>query len=137
MNWLRFRGPLTVQSRQQKETSVRILITLTALLTLSACTAMLVGGSSGDGQSTGNDERTAVTAAADTGITTRIKGKLAADSSVSVFEIGVRTRKGIVTLTGDVGSFGAREQAARIAKNTNGVVAVNNLIVVEDRSVPK
>jgi osmotically-inducible protein OsmY len=51
-----------------------------------------------------------------------------------VFNIGVRTWEGTVTLTGTVGSYIARDQAESIAKGTGGVKAVNNLIVVEDRS---
>jgi osmotically-inducible protein OsmY len=49
----------------------------------------------------------------------------------------VRTYEGTVTLTGTVGSFVARDQAGRIAKQTSGVKNVNNQIVVEDRSAPK
>ena len=39
-----------------------------------------------------------------------------------------------MTLTGKVGSFRARNQAEMIARDTSGVRAVKNLIVVEDRS---
>ncbi|MCH9693659.1 MAG: BON domain-containing protein [Gammaproteobacteria bacterium] len=116
---------------------MRSVIALITLLALSACTTMLVGGASGGGSQSGGDKRGASVVAADSGITTQIKGKLSADQSVSVFDVGVKTRKGIVTLTGAVGSFSARERAAKIAKETDGVVAVNNLIVVEDRSDPK
>lgn len=116
---------------------MRIVITFAALLALSGCTAMLVGGASGGDYQSGEDKRGAGVVAADTGITTRIKGKLSADQGVSVFEVGVKTRKGVVTLSGAVASFSAREKAAEIAKGTDGVVAVNNLIVVEDRSDPK
>ena len=72
--------------------------------------------------------------ASDSTITTKIKGKYAADSVVSVFNIGVRTYEGTVTLTGTVGSYIARDQAALLAKETSGVVAVNNQIIVEDQS---
>ena len=116
---------------------MRHLITLFTLLALSGCTAMLVGGAPGGDYQSGRDKRGAGAVAADSGITTLIKGKLSTDPSVSVFDVGVKTRKGVVTLTGDVGSFVAREKAERIAKGINGVVAVNNLIVVEDRSDPK
>jgi osmotically-inducible protein OsmY len=51
-----------------------------------------------------------------------------------VFNIGVRTWKGTVTLSGTVGSYVARDQAEALAKDTGGVRAVNNHIVIEDRS---
>jgi osmotically-inducible protein OsmY len=53
---------------------------------------------------------------------------------VSVFNIGVRTYKATVTLTGTVGTIAARNQAESIARGVDGVKAVNNQIVIEDRS---
>ncbi len=97
-----------------------------------ACTATMVGGS-GDYR-VERDERDAAAVAQDTAITSTIKGKFAADTAVSVFDIGVRTWNGTVTLTGSVGSLRARETAEDIARSTNGVTAVNNLIDIEDRS---
>jgi osmotically-inducible protein OsmY len=101
---------------------------------LGGCTAMMVGGSAGGGYQTGKDERSVSVTTSDSAITTRIKSKFAADSVVSVFDVGVRTWKGTVTLSGTVGSYTARDQAESIAKATSGVRAVNNHIVVEDRS---
>jgi hyperosmotically inducible protein len=94
----------------------------------------MVGGAAAGGYQLGKDERPASVVASDTAITTKIKGKYVADSVVSVFNIGVRTWEGTVTLSGNVGSFVARDQAEAIAKGTNGVKAVNNQIVVEDKS---
>ncbi|MBT8066498.1 MAG: BON domain-containing protein [Gammaproteobacteria bacterium] len=113
---------------------MRILSVLIAMLVLSGCTAMMVGGAAVGGYQVGKDERPASVVASDSAITTKIKGKYVADSIVSVFNIGVRTWEGTVTLSGTVGSFIAREQAETIAKGTKGVKAVNNQIVVEDRS---
>ncbi len=113
---------------------MRFLIVLVSILTLSGCTAMMVGGASGGGYQPGKDERSPGVVASDSAITTKIKGKYAADSVVSVFNIGVRTWEGTVTLSGTVGSFIARDQAESIAKGTGGVRAVNNHIVIEDRS---
>jgi len=112
---------------------MRILIIVTSLLTLCGCTGMMVGGSGG-GYQPPRDERDAGVVASDSAITTKIKGKYAADSVVSVFDIGVRTWKGTVTLSGSVGSYVARDQAESLAKSTGGVKAVNNHIIVEDRS---
>ena len=85
----------------------------------------------------GKGEREPAVVASDSAITTKIKGKYVGDTTVSVFNIGVRTYEGTVTITGTVGSFVARDQAAIIAKATRGVVMVNNQIVVEDKSDPK
>ena len=109
------------------------LIVLAGLLT-SGCTALMVGGAAVGGYQVGKDERPASVVASDSAITTKIKSKYVADSVVSVFNIGVRTYNGTVTLTGTVGSIAARNQAESIARGTKGVVAVNNLVTIEDRS---
>ena len=113
---------------------MRILVVVASFLMLSGCTALMVGGAAVGGYQVGKDERPAGVVASDSAITTKIKGKYAADSVVSVFGIGVRTYEGTVTLTGTVGSHIARDQAETIAKGTKGVKAVNNLIEVADRS---
>jgi len=116
---------------------MRFGITLLAFFLMSGCTALVVGGAAVGGYQLGKDEREAAVVASDSAITTKIKGKYIADTVVSVFNIGVRTYEGTVTLTGAVGSFVARDQAAILAKDTKGVVMVNNQIVVEDKSDPK
>ena len=108
---------------------MRKIVLLISLVALAGCTAMIVG----DGGNN-NSERTATVVASDTTITSKITGKFAADDIVSVFDIGVRTYKGTVTLSGKVGSIAARNRAESIARATKGVKAVNNQIVLEDRS---
>lgn len=114
---------------------MRTLAIVVAALTLGGCTAAMVGGAAVGGYQLGKDEREPSVVASDSAITTRIKGKYVADSVVSVFNIGVRTYEGAVTLTGTVGSIRARNQAETLARETRGVRAVSNLVVVEDRSV--
>ncbi len=106
------------------------LIVLVMLL-MSGCTALVVGGAAVGGYQLGKDEREPAVVAADSAITTKIKGKYVADSVVSVFNISVRTYEGVVTLTGTVASYVVRDQAGRIARGTRGVAVVNNQIVVE------
>ena len=113
---------------------MRILLVILVGLMISGCTALMVGGAAVGGYQVGKDERPASVVASDSTITTKIKSKYVADSVVSVFNIGVRTYNGSVTLTGTVGSIIARNQAETIARGTKGVKAVNNLIEVEDRS---
>jgi len=102
-----------------------------AVFLLSGCTALVVGGAAVGGYELGKDEREAAVVASDSAITTKIKGKYVVDSAVSVFDISVRTYEGVVTLTGMVANYVARDQAGRLARETTGVTAVNNQIVVE------
>ncbi len=113
---------------------MRIIALLLTFFILSGCTALMVGGAAAVGYQVGKDERPAGVVAEDSAITTKIKGKYVADSTVSAFNVGVRTWEGTVTLTGTVGSYAARSQAEKLARETGGVVAVNNQIVVEDMS---
>lgn len=116
---------------------MRIAIIFLSMFALQGCTALVVGGAAAGAYQLGKDDREPSVVASDSAITTKIKGEYVVDSEVSVFNIGVRTYEGTVTLTGTVGSFVARDQAGRIAKETSGVKNVNNQIVVEDRSDPK
>ena len=110
---------------------MRFGISLLALFLMSGCTALAIGGGAGGGQANKN-ERESMVVASDSSITTKITGQFVTNTTVNAFKIGVRTYKGTVTLSGTVGNYVARDQAGYIAKSTNGVVAVNNLIVVDD-----
>lgn len=68
--------------------------------------------------------------ASDTRITTEIKSKFAADSSVAATAIGVETLDGTVQLSGFAKSAQERARAAQIAGSTRGVKGVKNDIVV-------
>jgi hyperosmotically inducible protein len=61
----------------------------------------------------------------DSSITALIKSKYLADSALKSFKISVSTTKGLVTLTGEVGSNAQYHKAIHIAKHTNGVISVN------------
>ena len=70
-------------------------------------------------------------AVADSVITTKIKAEFAKDKTVSAIHIKVDTDdKGVVTLSGNAKSNAESDQAAKIARETKGVTAVNNNIVV-------
>jgi hyperosmotically inducible periplasmic protein len=75
-----------------------------------------------------NCERRSV---ADSAITAIVKSKLAVDNETSSSNINVDTRGGVVTLTGIVMTQANKEQAERIAMNTEGVTRVINNITVE------
>ena len=108
--------------------NMRSGIIVLALLSLSGCTALVVGGASSGGYQ--NDRKQEVLAS-DSAITAEIKGKYSSDSAVSMFNITVRSYSGVVTLTGTVANYIARDQAGKIAKASKGVTAVNNQIVVQ------
>lgn len=57
----------------------------------------------------------------DVGITTNIKAKFAADDIVNAYQVDVTTSDGVVTLSGDVETSVARDQAIQIARETEGV----------------
>jgi osmotically-inducible protein OsmY len=64
---------------------------------------------------------TVACAQTDAGITTNVKTKLAADDTVKAYQVDVDTRNGVVTLSGAVETAAAKDQALRIARETDGV----------------
>jgi hypothetical protein len=60
----------------------------------------------------------------DAGITSNVKGKLAADDAVKAYQVDVDTRDHVVTLSGTVDSVVAKERAVVLARGTNGVTDV-------------
>jgi len=64
---------------------------------------------------------TAACAQSDAGITTAVKSKLAADDTVKAYRIDVDTKDKVVTLRGDVDTPVARDRAVELARATNGV----------------
>ncbi|HMB27897.1 MAG TPA: BON domain-containing protein [Blastocatellia bacterium] len=74
-----------------------------------------------------NCERRSV---ADSAITAMVKSKLEVDNETGSANINVDTKGGVVTLTG-VATQANKEQAERMARNTEGVTHVINNITVE------
>jgi hyperosmotically inducible periplasmic protein len=70
--------------------------------------------------------------AGDSTITTDVKAALAADSDLNPFHIDVTTKDRVVTLQGRVKTEDAREKAERMARETDGVQRVVNLVKVGD-----
>lgn len=68
-------------------------------------------------------------------ITSKIEAKMAADTQVSAFNVGVDTQDGVVRLSGTVKHPEARREAEEIARSTKGVRRVVNEIEVGDRSM--
>ena len=73
----------------------------------------------------------------DSGITTAVKSKMAADDTVKAYRIDVDTKSRVVTLNGQVDTARARARAVEIAKTTEGVTdVVDNLTVVAGVTPP-
>src|SRR5215211_5389612 len=91
-----------------------VCFTLAILLVLGACSST----------------RTAGTQVDDAAITAKVKAKLATDGDINPFNIDVDTNEGVVTLQGRVEKEAARTKAAELARETNGVKRVINLVKV-------
>jgi len=113
---------------------MRTLLVVWVLCMVSGCTALVVGGAGVAAYEVSKDERPASVVASDSTITTKIRAKFLDDAVVSVFNIGVRTYEGVVTLTGSVGSIAARNRAIEIAGSTGGVKQVDDRIKIVDKS---
>lgn len=68
--------------------------------------------------------------AQETEISGRIKSKMALDEVVRARTIGVSTTDGVVTLAGTVRSIAERDQALRLARDTEGVTRVVDHLTV-------
>lgn len=87
---------------------------------LAAMLALLVGcASTADQEGTGEYID-------DTVITTKVKAAIFADENLQSAEINVETFKGVVQLSGFVGSQADITQAVRLARDVKGVKSVKN-----------
>lgn len=98
------------------------------VLAVIAAAAAAVSGLSGC--AVARDQQTVGSYIDDATLTTRVKAKFAEDPVVSAMAINVETMKGTVQLSGFAKSAGERATAERLARNTSGVVAVRNDILV-------
>ena len=69
----------------------------------------------------------------DATITASVKSKLLWNSNTDGLDIHVDTNRGRVTLTGNANSSEEKNLAARIARDTEGVVVLNNEIALADK----
>jgi hyperosmotically inducible periplasmic protein len=66
----------------------------------------------------------------DAAITTAVKTKMLADTTVGGLKIDVDTKNGVVSLSGDVASAVEKRKAVAIAKETDGVKSVNDRLKI-------
>ncbi len=74
--------------------------------------------------------------ATDATTTGKVKSAFALSKRLSVYDIGVDTSGGVVTLTGGVPSEIDKQLAVSVAKDTNGVKQVNDQLVVQEGVQP-
>jgi hyperosmotically inducible protein len=99
------------------------MIMVVAVSMLGVGTMLTTGCKSSDNGST---KRTAGTYVDDSAITAKIKSKMIGDSVVKAHEINVDTFQGNVQLNGFVDNDQQKSRAEEIARNTSGVVNVQN-----------
>lgn len=63
-------------------------------------------------------------------LTAKIKSKMALDDTVKALSIDVDTKGTVVTLSGSVNSEAVRAKAVQLARETAGVTAVNDRLVI-------
>lgn len=93
---------------------VAVALTVFAMLTLAACSSTQTTGEQVD----------------DAAITAKVKSKLAADPEVNPFNVDVDTDDGVVTLRGRVDDSATKTEAGKLARNTDGVRGVRNMLEV-------
>jgi hyperosmotically inducible periplasmic protein len=92
--------------------------------------AGLQSAASGAAVSTARAADGVAVALSDAGITAAVKASLAADPALSALQIDVSTEGGVVRLDGPAPTEKARERAQVLALAPNGVVRVDNRLVV-------
>lgn len=102
-------------SRTMIRSLATVLILAFGLLALGACSTTQTPGEQVD----------------DAAIVTKIKAKLTADTEINPFNIDVDSNSGEVTLQGTVAKDLAKSRAEQLARETEGVRRVINLIKVE------
>ena len=105
---------------------LHFFVMLIVLLTMSGCTAALVGGGAAGGYAVGTDERPVDRMVDDSTITSHIKNEMIKDSTVKARKIDVDTVGGHVTLTGVVETKAEAQRAIEIAEHVQGVKSVRN-----------
>lgn len=110
---------------------MRALIILFTIITSAGCSALMVGGGTSGGSPYQKDQGSAAQTQSNATVTANVRNRLASDSRVKMFNFGVSTDNGRVTLSGTVDSYAAREYAEKLAIGTDGVRAVENQITVQ------
>lgn len=109
---------------------IRFLAGAIVLMSLSACTAAVVGGAASGGYDSPADRRSAVSDRNDATITSSINTRYVRDELINAMDVRVSTYRGIVTLSGKVPSQTAARRAVDLAHSVSGVMRVVNRLSV-------
>ena len=101
-----------------------------SILTLAIATALTATLAATSGCAVTRKQETVGAYVDDTALTTRVKAKFADNTTVSAMAISVETMKGTVQLSGFAKTVEERLTAEKLARETSGVVAVRNDIIV-------
>lgn len=99
--------------------------------TLALAATVALAGLTATGCAVSRDQQSVGSYVDDATITTRVKARLAEDTTVSALAIKVETLKGVVQLSGFAKSANERNTAADIAKRVPGVNNVVNDILLQ------
>ncbi|NOT11294.1 MAG: BON domain-containing protein [Methylococcaceae bacterium] len=97
---------------------LRILLTLALVTSVAGC----AGGKTHESTGEYFDN---------SALTTKVKATILGDSKLKVFQINVKSYKGVVQLSGFVDSPGAVERAVELTRKIKGVKSVNNSLIVK------
>jgi len=109
--------------------SVETPLSATPAPTVNTEKARQTGAAIGEKVATGAAEAEQVLSEA--ALTAKIKSKMALDDQVKALSIDVDTRGTAVTLSGTVHSEAERVKAVQLARETAGVTAVNDRLVIK------
>jgi len=109
-----------------------IIILILSFFFMNGCAPLWIGAGAAGGYIIASDERSMGQRIDDSFITTKVKSKLLADSTVKGFKIDVDTLEGEVTLTGIVSKRAEGERAIELARGVKGVVKVKDNIKVRE-----
>jgi hyperosmotically inducible periplasmic protein len=112
-----------------KKLSVVVLGAAVGLMTASAVSAQSATQEAKDKTAAAAHKTAEVVTDAE--ITSAVKTKLLADTTVGGLKIDVDTKNGVVTLSGDVKSAAERTQAVHLARETKGVKKVVSKLTLE------
>lgn len=110
---------------------MRKLFLLLTLISLAGCTSMLLGsGGASAGRPIGSDSRSRSEVSEDARISAVIRNRFAGDAELATARLQVVTVRRVVSLKGTVPAFTQRDRAVRLAQDVEGVVRVQNQLVV-------
>jgi hypothetical protein len=126
--------------RESNATAVKFLIlnlvSSVLLFFISGCAFCLVGAAAGGagytaGEASADKERGVGDVLSDGVITTKVNAALVANKKLSMWDIDVDTRLGVVILRGYVKDKSMIEEAVKTAENVEGVKKVKSRLVID------